>query len=183
MIKAFLVSGKEKRVEYGHPWIYKSDIDRLEGYVEPGSIVDVYSSKNKFVGRGYINTKSQITIRILTTVQEDINENFFYKRISDAWEYRKKIADINSCRVVFAESDFLPALIVDKFSDYLVIQTLSYGIDKYKYQVVEILNDIIKPLGIYERNDVPVRELEGLEQKKDFLRINSIQLYEWLKTV
>jgi len=169
MAKAILVKGKEKRVEYGHPWIFKSDISDIEGSFEPGDVVDVYSSKNKFLGRGYINPKSQITIRMLTNEHEEINYDFLYKRINAAWEYRKKVADINSCRVVFAESDFLPALIVDKFSDYLVVQTLALGIDRYKREIVDILNDIIKPAGIYERNDVPVRELEGLEQKKGFL--------------
>lgn len=169
MAKAFLVRGKSERVEEGHPWIFKSDIDRVEGQFNSGDIVDIYSSKNKFLARGYINPKSQITIRVLTYDYEQINYDFFYKRILAAWEYRKRIADINSCRVVFGESDFLPALIVDKFSDYLVVQTLSLGIDKYKTQIVDILNEIIKPKGIYERNDVHVRELEGLSQQKGFL--------------
>lgn len=170
MAKAFLVKGKDKRVEYGHPWIFRSDINNIEGSINPGDIVDVYSSKNRFLGRGYINPKSQITIRMLTYEQEEINRDFFHKRISEAWEYRKKVADTNSCRAVFAESDFLPALIVDKFGDYLVVQTLALGIDKHKHDIVEILDDIIKPLGIYERNDVPVRELEGLDQRKGFLK-------------
>lgn len=170
MGKATLVKGKEKRVEYGHPWIFKSDIASTEGSFSPGDIIDVFSQKGRFLGRGYINPKSQITIRMLTCEQEEINDEFFYKRIRAAWDYRKKVADINSCRAVFAESDFLPALIVDKFSDYLVVQTLALGIEKFKPQIVEILDEIIKPAGIYERNDVPVRELEGLEQIKGFLR-------------
>jgi 23S rRNA (cytosine1962-C5)-methyltransferase len=169
MAKAVLVKGKEKRVEYGHPWIFRSDIEKIDGTCEPGDIVDIFSQKNKFLGRGYLNLKSQIAIRILTYEHEEINYDFLYNRIQAAWEYRKKVADINSCRAIFAESDFLPALIVDKFSDYLVVQTLSLGIDKYKMQIVDILSDIIKPKGIYERNDVSVRELEGLEQKKGFL--------------
>ncbi|MCX8131893.1 MAG: class I SAM-dependent rRNA methyltransferase [Clostridia bacterium] len=169
MAKAFLVKGKEKRVEYGHPWIFRSDIDSTDGEFTPGDVVDVYSSRNKFLGRGYINPKSQITIRMLTYEHEEVNYDFLYKRIQTAWDYRKKVADVNSCRAIFAESDFLPALIVDKFSDYLVIQTLALGIDRYKEEIVAILNDIIKPSGIYERNDVPVRELEGLEQRKGFL--------------
>lgn len=170
MAKAILVKGKEKRVEYGHPWIFKSDIDKIDGSFTPGDVVDVYSSKNKFLGRGYINPKSQITIRMLTYDREEINYDFFYRRIQAAWEYRKKVADVNSCRAVFAESDFLPALIVDKFGDYLVVQTLALGMDRYKDMIVDILNDIIKPAGIYERNDVPVRELEGLDQRKGFLK-------------
>lgn len=170
MAKAILVKGKEKRVEYGHPWVFKSDIDKVDGSFTPGDVVDVYSSKNKFLGRGYINPKSQITIRMLTYDREEINYDFFYRRIQAAWEYRKKVADINSCRAIFAESDFLPALIADKFGDYLVVQTLALGMDRYKDMIVDILNDIIKPAGIYERNDVPVRELEGLDQRKGFLK-------------
>lgn len=169
MAKVFLVKGKEKRVEYGHPWIFKSDIETVDGSYVPGDIVDVYSKRNKFLGRGYINPKSQIAIRMLTYDHEEINYGFLYERIQAAWNYRKLIADPNSCRVVYAESDFLPALIVDKFSNYLVIQTLALGMDKFKSQIVDILNDIIKPEGIYERNDVPVRELEGLKQHKGFL--------------
>ena len=169
MAKAFLVKGKEDRVAYGHPWIFRSDIESIDGDFTPGDVVDVYSKKNKFLGRGYINPKSQITIRMLTYDHQEINYDFIYKKILAAWEYRKKVADINSCRAIFAESDFLPALIVDKFSEYLVVQTLSLGIERYKNQIVEILNDIMKPAGIYERNDVSVRELEGLEQKKGFL--------------
>lgn len=170
MAKAILVKGKEKRVEYGHPWVFKSDIEKIDGSFTPGDVVDIYSSKNKFLGRGYINPKSQITIRMLAYDHEEINYDFFYRRIQAAWEYRKKVADVNSCRAVFAESDFLPALIVDKFGDYLVVQTLALGMDRYKDMIVDILNDIIKPVGIYERNDVPVRELEGLDQRKGFLK-------------
>lgn len=169
MAKAILVKGKEDRVIYGHPWIFKSDIDKIQGNFEPGDVVDVYSSKNRFLGRGYCNPKSQITIRMLTSFHEEINRDFLYKRISSAWEYRKKVADPDSCRVVYAESDFLPALIVDKFGDVLVVQTLALGIDRYKRDIVDILNEIIHPSGIYERNDVPVRELEGLDQRKGFL--------------
>lgn len=169
MAKAVLVKGREKRVELGHPWIFKSDVERIDGIFSPGDVLDVFSSRNKFLGRGYNNPKSQIFIRILTREHEEINCDFFFRRIQSAWEYRKRIADINSCRLVFAESDFLPALIVDKFSDYLAVQTLALGIDKYKSQIIDILNNIIKPAGIYERNDAPVRELEGLEQKKGFI--------------
>ena len=169
MAKAFLVKGKEKRTEYGHPWIYRSDIQNVEGSYNPGDIVDIYNSRNKFLGRGYINLKSQIAIRIMTYEHEEVNYGFLYNRIKSAWEYRQRVADPLSCRVVFAESDFLPALVVDKFNDILVVQTTSLGMEKYKTQIVDILNDLIKPSGIYERNDIPVRELEGLEQIKGFL--------------
>ena len=170
MARAFIVKGKENRIEYGHPWVFKSDISHTEGDIEPGDVLDVYSSKNKFLGRGFFNPKSQITIRMLTYEHEEINYDFLYKRIHEAWNYRTQVADINSCRVVYAESDFLPALVVDKFSDILVVQTLALGMDKYKNDIVNILDDIIKPRGIYERNDVPVRLLEGLEIQKGFLK-------------
>ena len=169
MAKAFLVKGKEKRTEYGHPWIYRSDIQNVEGSYNPGDIVDIYNSRNKFLGRGYINLKSQIAIRIMTYEHEEVNYGFLYNRIKSAWEYRQRVADPLSCRVVFAESDFLPALVVDKFNDILVVQTTSLDMERYKPQIVDILNDLIKPSGIYERNDIPVRELEGLEQIKGFL--------------
>ncbi len=178
MAKAFLKKGKEERVRSGHPWIFKSDIYETKGEFNPGDVVDVYSSKNIFLGRGYINPKSQITVRMLTYEEEEINRDFFYKRIEQAWNYRKQVADPDSCRVVFAESDFLPALIVDKFSDYLVVQTLALGIDIHKAEIVEILDDIVKPLGIFERNDVPVRGLEGLDQRKGFLKGNFNTLVE-----
>ncbi|WP_010246756.1 class I SAM-dependent rRNA methyltransferase [Acetivibrio cellulolyticus] len=170
MAKVLLVKGKEERVLSGHPWIFKSDIDRIMGNHRNGEIVDVYSSRNRFLGRGYLNTKSQISLRMMTYEQEEINYDFLYKRVLSAWEYRKRVADINSCRVIFAESDFLPGLIVDKFSDYLVVQTLTLGIDRFKDDIVKILNEIINPIGIFERNDVPVRELEGLNQQKGFLK-------------
>ncbi len=169
MAKAILIKGKEKRTEYGHPWIYRSDIQTVEGSCNPGDIVDIYSSRNKFLGRGYINLKSQIAIRIMTYEHEEIDYGFLYNRIKNAWDYRQRVADPLSCRVIFAESDFLPALVVDKFNDILVMQTTSFGIEKYKAEIVDILNDILKPSGIYERNDIPVRELEGLEQNKGFL--------------
>lgn len=170
MSKTFLLKGKEKRVEYGHPWVFRSDIEKIEGAAHPGDILDVYSHKNRFLGRAFYNPKSQITLRLLTYEHENIDRDFFYRRIRDAWDYRLRVADPNSCRVIFAESDFLPALIVDKFSDILVIQTSALGIDKYKPDIAEILDEIIKPRGIYERNDIPVRELEGLEQHKGFLK-------------
>lgn len=170
MAKAILAKGKEKRVEYGHPWIYKSDIASVETGANPGDIVDIYSSVNKFLGKGFYNPKSQISLRILTYEHEQIDYGFFYNRIQAAWEYRKRVADTNSCRLIFAESDFLPGLVVDKFSDILVMQTSSLGVERYKTELVDILCDLIKPQGVYERNDIHVRELEGLQQVKGFLR-------------
>lgn len=172
MAKVYVCKERGKKVEAGHLWVYRSDIEKCEGEYEPGDVVDILTYKGKFIGRGYINPKSVITVRVLTTIKEEINYDFFYKRINAAWEYRKKVADTNSCRVIFGESDFLPALIVDKFSDILVLQSLSLGIDRYKEMISDILMDIIKPKGIFERSDVNVRELEGMSQHKGVLRGN-----------
>lgn len=170
MADVYLGYKKGLRVENGHPWVYSNEIESIEGSFEPGDIVDVYNFKKRFIGKGYINPKSQITVRIMTRDKtENIDIDFFRKRIKAAWEYRKKVIETSCCRVVFGEADFIPALIVDKYGDYLVIQTLALGIDVWKDTIVKVLNEIFEPKGIYERNDVPVRELEGLELKKGFL--------------
>ena len=153
----------------GHPWIYNNEVDRIAGTVIPGDIVEVYYFDGQLAGRGYINPGSQIIIRLLTRKREEIDAAFFHQKISEAWAYRQQLGYTENCRLVFGEADGLPALIIDKFNDYFVLQTLSLGIEKWKPAIVEAINAIFKPKGIYERNDVPVRELEGLEQKKDFL--------------
>ena len=169
MTKVFLKRKIAQRIANGHPWIFGNEIEKISGDVTAGDIVDVFYSDEKFAGRGYINPKSQIAVRLLTRKKEEINEAFFYEKISRAWEYRKKIGYTENCRLIFGEADDLPALIIDKFNDYFVIQTLSLGIDKWKPAVVTALQSLFNPKGIYERNDVPVRELEGLDQRKGFL--------------
>ena len=153
----------------GHPWIYNNEIDRIAGTVSPGDIVEVYYFDGQLAGRGYINPGSQIMIRLLTRKRDQIDAAFFHQKISEAWAYRQQLGYTENCRLVFGEADGLPAFIIDKFNDYFVLQTLSLGIEQWKTAIVDALNAIFKPKGIYERNDVPVRELEGLEQKKDFL--------------
>jgi 23S rRNA (cytosine1962-C5)-methyltransferase len=153
----------------GHPWIYNNEVDRIAGTVAPGDIVEVYYFDGQLAGRGYINPGSQIIIRLLTRKRENIDAAFFHQKISEAWAYRQQLGYTENCRLVFGEADGLPALIIDKFNDYFVLQTLSFGIEQWKTAIVDAINSIFKPKGIYERNDVPVRELEGLEQKKDFL--------------
>jgi 23S rRNA (cytosine1962-C5)-methyltransferase len=172
MQKLFLKKKISPRVENGHPWIFANELQFTPelANLEPGSIIEVYNGWGKFVGRGYTNPKSQIAIRLLTrNVQEQIDSGFFLRKLQQAWQYRQHIGYIENCRLVFGEADYLPALIVDKFNDYFVLQTLAYGMDVWKPAVVEALNTIFKPKGIYERNDVPVRELEGLPQIKGFL--------------
>jgi len=170
MAKVILKKGEEVRIRMGHPWVFDNEVKNIDGDFNPADIVDVYDFKDRFLGRGYINPKSKILVRLLTREHEEINRELFRKKIIQAWEYRKKLVDTSSCRVIFGEADFLPALIVDKFGDYLSIQTLSLGIEKYKDMIVKLLDEILEPKGIYERNDVKIREKEGLEQKKGFIK-------------
>lgn len=171
-VKVFLKRDTLRKIIIGNPWIYHNEILKIEGNFSPGDIVDIYDSSKSFVGRGYINPNSKITIRILTRKEEEIDKEFFRERILRAWKYRKRLGDTGSCRVVFGEADFLPGLILDKFEDILVIQTLSLGIDRFKETILEVLDEIFQPRGIYERNDVPIREIEGLPQIKGFLKGN-----------
>ncbi len=170
MAKVVLNKKISTRVANGHPWIFGNEINNVEGEIAAGDIVEVYTNDSKFVGKGYINPQSQIMVRLLTrNKNETIDEYFFLNKIQQAWHYRQKIGYTENCRLVFGEADFLPALIIDKLNDYFVIQTLSYGIEVWKAAIVSALEKIFHPKGIYERNDVPVRELEGLKQIKGFL--------------
>jgi 23S rRNA (cytosine1962-C5)-methyltransferase len=170
MIKVYLRKKISRRVQEGHPWVFANEVDKTEGEVAGGEIATVFTHDKKFIGIGYINPKSQILVRLLTREKSEvINEEFFYKKILQCWEYRKKIGYTENCRLVFGEADSLPQLIIDKFNDYFVIQTLALGIDIWKPTIVNALNKIFSPKGIYERNDVPVRELEGMQQQKGFL--------------
>ncbi len=170
MAKIFLRKKISNRIAEGHPWVFGNEIGDEEGNYEPGDIVDVFSSNGSFVGKGYINPASQIKVRLLTrNQQEEINDDFFLNRIQKAWEYRKTLGYVENCRLIFGEADQMPALIIDKFNDYFVLQTLSLGMERWKDAIVKALNTIFKPKGIYERNDVPVRELEGMQQIKGFL--------------
>lgn len=170
MAKFFLRKKISDRVVTGHPWIFANELGDSEGEFEPGDIVEVYSYNGSFVGKGYVNPASQIRIRLVTRDRDAVvDDQFFKNRIREAWEYRKSIGYVENCRLIFGEADGLPALIIDKFNDYFVLQTLALGIDKWKPAIVAALQEIFQPKGIYERNDVPVRSLEGLDQQKGFL--------------
>lgn len=170
MSKVYLKKRISPRIANGHPWIFGNEIDKLDTEAEPGDIVDVFTNDKSFVGKGYFNPQSQIVVRLLTrNKNEQVNEEFFHRRLLECWEYRKKLGYVENCRLVFGEADGLPQLIIDKFNDYFVIQTLALGIDKWKPALVKAIEKIFRPKGIYERNDVPVRELEGLPQQKGFL--------------
>ena len=162
-----------RRVEWGHPWVFANEVNtgkEKDTAAKPGEIVEVYTFDKKFIGKGYYNPQSQISVRLLTRDKnETIDDTFFYNRILQAWHYRQKIGYNENCRLIFGEADDMPQLIIDKFNDYFVIQTLALGIDVWKPSIVKALEKIFSPKGIYERNDVPVRELEGMEQHKGFI--------------
>lgn len=173
MAVVHLVGDRTSRIEWGHPWVYRTEIREVEGEFEPGDIVDVVNHHGRFLGRGYINPTSMISVRMLTRQKEEIDGEFIRRRVESAWSLRRDILNdehTDSCRVVFGESDFLPGLIVDKFSDYLVIQTLALGIERLKDRIVDALDDIVRPKGIYERNDAPVRGLEGLGPRTGWVK-------------
>jgi len=170
MKKVHLKRKIANRIANGHPWIFANEVEKIEGNPEAGATVDVYFSDGKFVGKGYFNPQSQIIVRILTHNKKvEINDQFFLDKIKQCWNYRQKLGYVENCRLVFGEADGLPQLIVDKFNDYFVIQTLALGIDVWKPSIVKALQTVFNPKGIFERNDVPVRELEGLAQQKGFL--------------
>ena len=158
-----LKPGKEKRVYSMHPWIFKSDIDQIGNTCKPGDIVRIISSKGRFLANAYYNPNSQIALRIMTYQDKPVDRDLIFRRIHEAVMYRQSFADLKSCRLVFAESDRLPALIVDAFDDVLVLQCLASGMERFKKDVVDALVSEMHPRGIWERNDVPVRKLEGLE--------------------
>ncbi|MGL5086287.1 MAG: class I SAM-dependent rRNA methyltransferase [Clostridium sp.] len=168
--KFYLHSGKNKKVENGRPWVYIDEIDEYDGEYENGDIVEVYGPRKNFIGKGYINDQSKITIRIMTrNVDEEINEDFFKNKFAAAWDYRSTVIDTSSCRFIFGEADFLPGLTIDKFEDYFVIQISTLGMDKYRDLIVKILVEDYNAKGVYERSDLKTREIEGLEQTKGFL--------------
>jgi len=169
MTKVYLKRKISQRIALGHPWIFNNEVEKIVGPVTAGDIVEVYYTDEQFAGRGYINPASQIIVRLLTRKKEEINADFFLLKIKEAWTYRQKMGYTENCRLIFGEADGLPALIIDKFNDYFVIQTLALGMDMWKPAIVHALNSVFHPKGIYERNDVPVRELEGLTQIKDYL--------------
>lgn len=168
--KFYLYRGKGRNAENGHLWVYANEIENFDGEYENGDIVETYNFRGEFIGKGFINDVSKIAIRIMTRdITEEINEEFFRKRLRAAWTYRQTVIDTSSCRFLFGEADFVPGMIIDKYEDYYVIQSLALGIDKYKDIVVKLLKDEYNAKGVYERSDARVRELEGMEQTKGFL--------------
>lgn len=165
----FLKKNEEKRLLAGHSWVFANEVARIEGKDKNGALVTVCSFDGRFVGKGYINHASKILTRIFIRNQETDEGDFYYNRILECWEQRKALGYENCCRVVFGEADNLPALIVDKYAEVLVIQCLSLGIHQRKKIIVDALVRIFNPKGIYERSDVSVRAKEGLPLEKGIL--------------
>ena len=169
MYTVYLKKNEEKRILHGEPWIFANEVAKIDGSGKQGDICRVCALDGRFVALGYINHLSKIIVRVLSYKEEPIDEEFFARRIKAANDYRVAVGYSSAYRVVFGESDLLPALIVDKYGDYLSCQFLSLGMEKRKDLIVKILVDLFNPKGIYERSDVPVRKKEGLEEKVGLL--------------
>lgn len=169
MATVFLHKGKEQRVYGGHPWVFRSDIERVEGDNAAGQVVRVAGWRGQFLAMAVYNPRSQIALRIVSRKEEPIDRAFIFGRVKRALTYRRAFADLASSRLLFAESDGLPAVIADAFGDVIVLQVLCLGMEAFKQDIVDALIEELHPAGIYERNDVPVRELEGMPQQTGLL--------------
>jgi 23S rRNA (cytosine1962-C5)-methyltransferase len=167
--------GEGRSLKNGGLWIYDNEIDQITGSYEEGDLVFVHDFDDFYLGCGFINTNSKITVRIMSRRKgQEIDHEFLTMRVKAAWDYRKATVDISSCRIIFGEADFLPGLVIDKFSDVLVVQSLALGIDRMKEEIIEILKGLlakehINLRGVYERSDAKVRQNEGMERVKGFL--------------
>ncbi len=172
MPSVILKKGKERRLYAGHCWVYAGEVAHITGEPKDGDAVDLRDYKERFFGRGLLNTQSQIIVRRFTTQKEEIDRAFFSRRIEAALEYRREntsVADTETFRLVSSEADQLPGLIVDQYDDHVVLQALTLGIDQRKKQIVEVLRELVEPKAIVERSDVASRKLEGLEETKGVL--------------
>lgn len=167
--------GEGRSLKAGGMWIYDNEIDTVSGDFTNGDMVSVEDFDGYFLGTGFINTRSKLTVRLMSRKKAaQINEDFIEMRVRNAWEYRKSTVDTSSCRLIFGEADFLPGIVVDKFSDVLVVESLALGIDRLKPVILEKLGKVlaedgIKIRGIYERSDAKVRLQEGMERYKGFI--------------
>lgn len=167
--------GEGRSLKSGGLWIFDNEIDTITGEYENGDLVYVHDFDDYYLGCGFINTNSKITVRVMSRVKgQEINHDFLVMRVKNAWEYRKKTVDTESCRLIFGEADFLPGLVIDKFADVLVVESLALGIDRMKEEIIGILKELLADEGItirgvYERSDAKVRLNEGMERIKGFL--------------
>ena len=170
-----LKKGEGRTIKKGGAWIFDNEIESIMGEYENGDIVIVHDFDGFQMGRGFINNQSRIRIRMMSrNPEQEINSVYIEKLVRQAWNYRKDVIDTSSCRVIFGEADYLPGLVVDKYEDVLVVESLALGIDKMKQEILDDLvkilaEDGIKIRGIYERSDARVREKEGLERRKGFI--------------
>ena len=165
----------------GHPWVYRSEIERVEGEAAPGDVVQVCDARRKFLGRAHLNLSTQIAARILTRVDEPVSDELWHRRIAEALTRRARWAPgAEACRLVYGEADGLPGLIVDRYGDVLVLQTLTAGMERAKAVIVPALAALAAPRAIFERNDPPQRCLEGLEQRKGYL-LGHAELPIWVR--
>ena len=171
-----LKKGAGRTLKQGGPWIYDNEIESIMGSFADGDIVAVHDFDGYPLGKGFINRNSKLTVRMMTRNRDaEIDEAFIRMRVQNAWEYRKKVMDdISSCRVIFGEADFLPGIVIDKFADVLVVESLALGIDRFKVMIVDILKELMEAdgiyiRGVYERSDAKVREQEGMERIKGFI--------------
>lgn len=172
---ATLKKGEGRTLKAGGMWVYDNEIDTITGSFTNGDIISVHDFDGYFMGYGFINTNSKITIRLLSRRREHpVTEDFIRQRVQDAWDYRKETVDVSCCRIIFGEADFLPGIVIDKFSDVLVVESLALGIDRLKPLILDSLKEILKKdgvfiRGVYERSDAKVREQEGLPRFKGFI--------------
>lgn len=165
----YLKKNEEKRIIAGHSWVYANEVARIENKDKNGSLATVFSNDGRYIGKGYINHASKILVRIFIRGDETDGEDLYLNRIKAAYDYRQKLGYKNCYRLVFAEADNLPALIIDKYNDVFVMQCLSLGIELRKTMICDCLVKLFAPSGIYERSDVAVRKKEGLEEVKQTL--------------
>ena len=170
-----LKKGEGRTVKAGGMWIFDNEVASIMGSFKNGDMILVHDFDGYPMGKGFINQNSKIRIRLLTrSVETEIDDVFWRERLQNAWDYRKKTVDTSSCRIVFGEADLLPGMVIDKFAEVLVVQSLALGIDRYKETIVELLKEILAKdgvciRGVYERSDAKVRRQEGMEQVKGFL--------------
>ena len=170
-----LKKGEGRTLKAGGMWVFDNEIASILGTFENGDIVNIHDFDGYFIGYGYINTNSKITLRLLARRKDTvIDEAFFEQRVRDAWNYRKETIDTSSCRLIFGEADFLPGIVIDKFSDVLVVESLALGIDKWKLVIIDALKKVLAEdgiviRGVYERSDAKVRLQEGMERYKGFI--------------
>jgi len=173
--KVVLKKGEGRTIKSGGAWIYDNEIDRFEGEFTNGDVADVLDFDGYFMGQGFVNTNSKITVRMLCRKKDVmIDDKFIGQRVRDAWNYRKEVIDTSSCRIIFGEADFLPGIVIDKFSDVLVVESLALGIDRWKGVIIDELKKVlaedgINIRGVYERSDAKVRLQEGMERSKGFI--------------